>query len=450
MLVVTLPLSAASDPLAFALRAKQTGAQVLEIRGDLTPDVATFVSPLPLLVSPRGTGAALIERLEPAMVDLEEQENLNLPKNVTTIRSFHDYTGTPIDLGEIANRLLALQPNILKIAVTISSYADLSRLLALQDQLPQKQKRVLLGMGPMAHLTRLLSPTRNALTYTFFKGTEPAAPGQVGIEAYADLLQVRTPALYGILGGEQVSQSLSPLIHRTLFKRHTVDALYAAFPCTDLEDAWTQLTALGVRGFSVTAPWKRDIVQKMDRLHPLAEELGAVNTAVLKGGKWTGHNTDVTGLLEAYDFSDKGVAIAGSGGVVPSVIAAARHAGARTITVYARNPDAAAELGDRFEVDAGDLEHLRAASPDLLVWAASGDPEVAIPPARPGAVAVDLRYGRQTGFLQEAGAMGYELQDGMSMLLHQALAQFGLFTGIEPTDADLRALVSLLPSSHGR
>ncbi len=54
MFVVTLPASAVSDPLEFAIKAKAKGADILEIRGDLTPNVKAFESPLPLLLALRG------------------------------------------------------------------------------------------------------------------------------------------------------------------------------------------------------------------------------------------------------------------------------------------------------------------------------------------------------------------------------------------------------------
>ena len=142
MFVVTLPASAAAYPKAFALRAASAGANVLEIRGDLTPDVAAFDSSLPLLVSPRGTGEALINKLKPSFVDLELEEILEIPKNVTIIRSFHDHEETPTitELLNIVKNLLATKPDIVKIATMIRSYDDLRTLDTLHHEIPSTQK----------------------------------------------------------------------------------------------------------------------------------------------------------------------------------------------------------------------------------------------------------------------------------------------------------------------
>ena len=159
MFVVTLPSQAAEDPLAFASKAKAAGADLLEIRGDITPLVSTFDSPLPLIISPRRKGNALLRALQPAYVDLEPGEEAAIPSGTRVIRSFHEHTGTPTanDLRSIITRLLKLNPDIVKIAATISRYADIERLSELRNLLP-KDRRVILGMGPKAHTSRMLSP----------------------------------------------------------------------------------------------------------------------------------------------------------------------------------------------------------------------------------------------------------------------------------------------------
>ncbi len=463
MFVVTLPASATTDPLSFAEKAKAAGADVLEIRGDLTPDMQTFESPLPILWSPRGSQKIF----KSAYVDIELHE-LPLPLTPSprergndsaqsplppveegaggwrTVRSFHDYEKTPEDLQSIVDQLLATKPDILKIATMIRSYDDARRLLALHDHLPSSQKRVILGMGPKAHLVRLLSPIKNALTYTFIDNRDEAAPGQISIDVYRDMLHVREPKIFGLLGGPQIASSFSPLIHRTLCRRHAIDAVYALFPTEDLQDAWKNLTMMHAQGFSVTAPWKQDIIPLLDKLDPLALELGSVNTVLRQKDKWVGYNTDVIGLVEAYEFANRNIAIVGSGGVVPSVIAAARQAEANNIVVYARNAEAREAIADRFEIDTADIEALTTSSPDTIVWAASGDPDIELPGAPENGQAIDLRYGTLTPFMEASTERGYETHNGLPMLIHQALSQFRLFTGIEPTQQDLSMLFSLL------
>lgn len=450
MFVVTLPSQAAKNPLAFVTKAQAAGADLLEIRGDITPLVSAFDSPLPLIITPRRTGDALFRALQPAFVDLELGEEMTVPSGTRIIRSFHDRTGTPSeeDLRFIVTRLLNLKPDIVKIATTISHYADIDRLSELRDLLP-KDRRVILGMGPKAHITRMLSPFQNALTYTYLDG-KPSAPGQVPLLLHRQTTHCRTPRVFGILSGLGV-QSLSPVIHNALFAQHGIDALYTSFPTDDLEETFSFITRNNISGFSVTTPFKRRILEKIDELDSLAESLQSVNTVVSENGRCKGYNTDATGLQAGYSFlrGASSVAILGSGGVVPAIIHACQALGVQGICVFARNAKEREELANRFSVRCAALSALEQATPDAMICAVNGDVSFPLPKAREGGQAIDLRYGTPTLFLSEAKKKGYRTHDGIPMLLHQALAQFRYFTGITPTESDFQLFLSIFPHSYG-
>lgn len=404
----------------------------MEIRGDLTPDVAAFESPLPLLVSPRGTGMQLIKELKPAFVDLVLEEKLEVPSGISVIRSFHNHEKTPAiaELKKIAASLMELKPDIIKIATMIRSYDDLKTLDALHKEIPLSQKRVILGMGPKAHLNRMLSPLRNELTYTFIDAGEESAPGQAPLSLHLLTTHCKKPKIFGILGGPQVTESFSPIIHNTLFHQHGIDALYAAFPAKDLKETFTALEALGVEGLSVTAPFKETIIPLLNGLDDEARRIGSVNTVIKKADRFIGSNTDVAGLRHGYDWSTvRSVAILGSGGVVPAVIACCQAEGIKDITVYGRNATRREELATRFGVKHAAPDALRSAKPDRVVCAISENIDVDLPPAAPGATALDLRYAASR-FLINAAKAGYATLDGLPMLLHQALEQFRIFSGI--------------------
>ncbi len=443
MFVVTLPLSAAKDPKTFALRAKSAGADVLEIRGDLTPDVAAFDSPLPLLISPRHTGPILMKNLKPSFIDLELDEGMEIPKGVTVIRSFHDHEKTPplIDLLKIAERLDS--GDIVKLATFVHSYDDVRTLMELHARL--KRKHVVLGMGPKAHLLRMLSPLQNILSYTFIDDGDQAAPGQVPLSLYKMTAHCQQPKLFGILGGAQVSKSLSPIIQNTLFQRHGFDALYSVFPTDDLQQAWTTLTAMGVEGFSVTSPFKESIIPLLDELEPEAKTIGSVNTVIRKESRWVGANTDVIGLQKGFDWNGaQSVVILGSGGVVPAIIRCCQSKGIDDITVLSRNT----EERSRFGVREGPLEDIATAKADVMVCAITDDIDLPLPETSNGR-AFDLRYGNPTKFLTATAAHGWHTADGLSMLIHQALEQFRLFTGVTSTPEDRIAIEELFPIAAG-
>lgn len=451
MFVVTLPKSARKTPLAFARKAKKAGANILEVRGDLTPRVSEFKSPLPILLSLRGALISRFSKINFEYLDLELNETVpvGLKRGVKIIRSFHDYKNPPSlsELKSIEKKLRALDPWAVKIAVTVRSYADLRILEKFRDSIHGKRS-VVLGMGPRAHLNRMLSPLRDALTYTYIHAGEEAADGQVPLSLYRLTKHCRHPRLFSLLGSLDV-RSLSPLIHNTLFKRHGIDALYFLALTDDLDDAWENLTELGVEGFSITSPWKRAIVGKLDRVNEDPPGITSVNTVVKKRGSWIGFSRDAGGLLHGYAFlqNARSAYVLGSGGVVPEAVRALRLAGVGDIRIFARNASARLELATALKVGHGSLKDAAKTRPDILICAINVDADVPLAPARNGAHAIDLRYGRKTRFLAAAKKAGYKVHDGIAMLLYQALAQFQLFTGCRVKSGDAEYLRRLLKKS---
>lgn len=126
--------------------------------------------------------------------------------------------------------------------------------------------------------------------------------------------------LYCLLG-DPVAHSRSPAIHARAFALLGVDAVYA--PCRvvreELPFAVEGLRALGAAGFNVTVPHKEPVVMRMDKVHPAAQRIGAVNCVARTEEGFVGHNTDAPGLLRALrahgiDPGGARVVIVGAGG----------------------------------------------------------------------------------------------------------------------------------------
>lgn len=453
MIIVTLPKSAEKDPRTFARDARKAEVDVLEIRGDLTPGVPAFESPLPVLFSPRGKGLKLASRISPEFVDLDVSElalRKDLPDGAKLIASFHDHKATPDlkKLKAVLTKLCAVRPWAVKIAVTVNSCDDLLTLDALRAS-ASHPRTTILGMGPLAHLTRVLSPLRNHLTYAVL-GTEASAPGQLTL-AFHKLLKNRTkPKFYGILGGPQIAVSLSPVIHNALFLKHGIDALYSCFPSTDFASAIKALEELGLAGLSVTAPFKRDAFEFATENDAVATSLGVTNTLVKSGKDWNGFNTDIVGIEKGYPLIAKAarIAVLGAGGAVPSVISAIRNVNAKAeITVFVRDTKKAALSLGSWKVAVQSLETIKKVSADLVICAVSEDVRLPLPkPLGVSAAAIDLRYGKPTNFIKDARSQGFHVHDGTAMLIHQALKQFEHFTGKKSAPDDAAHLAKVIAS----
>ena len=109
-------------------------------------------------------------------------------------------------------------------------------------------------------------------------------------------------APYAEVIGDPIAQSKSPAIHNYWLGKLGLDAEYRACHVTaeGLEDYLRQRRAdADWRGCNVTMPHKQAVMSHLDRLDPLAERIGAVNTIVREAdGALTGYNTDAAGFLE--------------------------------------------------------------------------------------------------------------------------------------------------------
>ena len=121
--------------------------------------------------------------------------------------------------------------------------------------------------------------------------------------------------------GDPVEHTMSPVMHNAAFRELGIDYLYVPFRVKkeELGRAIEGMRALHIKGLNVTIPHKVAVLQFLDKLDPLAEKIGAVNTIVNEDGVLTGYNTDATGFLQALlergiKPEEKNVVILGAGG----------------------------------------------------------------------------------------------------------------------------------------
>jgi shikimate 5-dehydrogenase len=455
--VVTLPAAAAGDPAAFARRAQAAGAGLLELRGDLTPGLAPFDSPLPLLLAPRGGDLTRLAARGAAWLDLERGERGPPCPGAERLGSFHDPAGCPdaATLIEIGRALRLEGASALKLVVRPDCAADWLELERARAPLAALGPTTLLAMGPLADGSRLFSPWRNPFTYAALEPGLESAPGQWTLAEHLALAGPEPPALTGLLGGaEFTAKSLSPRIHGLLARRRGLRSVYLRFPSREAGPDLAALLALGLRGLSVTAPHKLAAAAAAASLDAAAREAGAVNTLVRDerpgGAVWRGLQLDAEGLRRGYaDWRGaESLALLGSGGAAAAVLLAARELDWRGATIFARSAEPAAALAQRFGARARPLAELPSSRADLLVSSLPVDPPEPLgppgsglpQPLGPDPRAIDLRYGAATGFQRAAADRGFRVRDGLAMLLHQALAQFEQFHGVQTDAADLAAL----------
>ncbi len=255
----------------------------------------------------------------------------------------------------------------------------------------------------------------------------------------------------------RVASPLGRSMHEAGYRALGLAYTYVPFEVRDLAGAVTGMRALGIRGFGVSQPFKEQVVALLDALDPVAGRIGAVNTIVNDDGRLVGHNTDWIGatraLEEARSIPGARVLLLGAGGAARAIAFGLRERGAVT-TIANRDRARAERLAGDIGARAADLDEARrAADYDIVVNATavgqSGSGETAASPVpaeslRAGQVVMDIVYKPvRTRLVETAGDRGATVIHGGRMLLHQAAAQFELYTGRPAPLSALEAALKL-------
>lgn len=297
---------------------------------------------------------------------------------------------------------------------------------------------------------------------------------------------------YAVIGNP-VLHSLSPLIHQRAFDYYQIEARYFAYEVADFSafmdyfhtgkaehtsflphsyldsqrDLYQKNQSLipylekdfsfPLQGLSITIPHKKNVLEIADSVSYKAQLCGAGNTLYWQEGKLIAENTDIAGFyapLEKYLHDNpaafRSALIYGAGGAACAVLAALLHVqDLQTIYLCARREEQAQELmshiknnfslltkhglNTKAEIRYLPLLHEEFAC-DLVVntipqWSADAkSPRENFANVR---FAYDLTY-KQTPFLAQAQRFANcHCQDGKTMFIEQAKAQFRLWTGLE-------------------
>ncbi len=262
-----------------------------------------------------------------------------------------------------------------------------------------------------------------------------------------DIMKITsTTSLYGVIG-DPVSHSLSPIMHNTAFTRIGHNGIYLAFHVSDLPSALSGVKALGIKGLSVTIPHKVAIMNLLDEVDEMALRIGAVNTVTNKEGRLVGSNTDCLGavnaLLEKTPIQNKNIVLIGAGGAARAIGFGVLSQGGNLTLVNileAEGEQLAEDLGVDYhhlsEFDKLDYQILINATPVGMTPGTDAMP-VKSKELKNDAVVMDIIYNPlKTRLLKESEKMNCITIDGVSMFVHQGVAQFEMWTG-KKAPADL-------------
>ncbi len=364
--------------------------------------------------------------------------------------SVHNFKRTP-DLARILKSAAHSGVDAVKIAAQSRSIHDSVRLLRLARS---SNNLVAVPMGEAGLPARILA-LREGSALAYAPVAAATAPGQVSLDDMKHLYRAhaltRRTGVYGVVG-KPVGHSLSPLLHNAGFVARRMDAVYLPFLVHDLRDFLAAVPDFGVRGFSVTHPHKQAILKYLKEFDPLAAEIGAVNTVLVRrNGSLFGCNTDYLGVLRALEkklrIKGSRVLIYGAGGAARAAAFALARSGA-TVAICARREKAARELARAFGGEAVPRPALRTESFDAILNATpvGMHPHDSVSPLAPSElhcrVVMDMiNRPQRTQLLKMAAQMGIATVPGIEMLIAQGVAQWEIWFGKRGPEAAMRRAV---------
>lgn len=232
--------------------------------------------------------------------------------------------------------------------------------------------------------------------------------------------------------------------HNYLYDELGLNFIYKAFSTDDIAAAITGVRGLGIRGCSVSMPFKEAVIPLVDAIEPSAAAIESVNTIVNDAGRLTASNTDYEAVAELIAEREldpaASVLVRGSGGMAKAVVAAFRGAGFDDLTVIARNARTGSVLADKYGYRtttttpaAGhqiivNVTPIGMTGPDADVLSYDDDHIAAAD------VVFDVvAFPAETPLIRAARQAGRKVITGADVIALQAARQFARYTGVELT-----------------
>ncbi|WP_448006461.1 shikimate 5-dehydrogenase [Agromyces bauzanensis] len=240
--------------------------------------------------------------------------------------------------------------------------------------------------------------------------------------------------------------NLGTRFHNFLYDELGLNFIYKAFTTDDLVGAVRGIRALGIRGCSVSMPFKEAVIPLVDVVEPSAAAIESVNTIVNDDGVLRASNTDVEAVAQliaehALDPASR-VLVRGSGGMAKAVVAAFRVAGFGELAIVARNEAAGSALAAKYGYEWVPDDPEPAPSFDVIVnvtplgMQGADAAALAFSPAhieRASIVFDVVAFPAETPLVTAARAAGKRVITGAEVIALQAARQFERYTGVALT-----------------
>lgn len=235
--------------------------------------------------------------------------------------------------------------------------------------------------------------------------------------------------------------NLGSILHNYAYELLQINYIYKSFSISNLNNAIVGVRALGIKGCSVSMPFKIKAMKFMDEIDPIAFQIGAINSIVNNGVSLKGYNTDFYGALSALKKlkinKDTNILLLGSGGMAKAFLAALREFGCRNIDVIFYKKNNLAKVKEYFNFNTSKWVTRNSFSSDIIINATPlgmshlGDylmiDEEII--SRSKGVIDSVVKSEDTKLIRVAKQNKIPYVKGIDIALEQMINQFKLYTG---------------------
>jgi shikimate dehydrogenase len=238
---------------------------------------------------------------------------------------------------------------------------------------------------------------------------------------------------YGLIG-KTLGHSFSAAFFKDYFEKKNIEAKYSNFELNEIEEI-LPLFAQNLSGLNVTFPYKESIIPFLDRLDESAAQIGAVNVIAFENGEKVGYNTDAYGFAQSIKpfltFEHERALIFGTGGAAKAVAHVFKQIGLDVFYI-SRNGNEAIGVFRYEDINNHMLRSCRVlvnctpigTSPNVTDCI-----ELPFEYLTPAHLVIDLVYNpSETELMKRAKKNGATVMNGLSMLQHQALKSYEIWT----------------------
>jgi shikimate dehydrogenase len=238
---------------------------------------------------------------------------------------------------------------------------------------------------------------------------------------------------YGLIG-KTLAHSFSASFFKDYFEKNNITATYSNFELNDVEEI-SSIFEQNLSGLNVTIPYKESVIPYLDRLDESAAQIGAVNVISFENGEKVGYNTDAYGFAQSIKpfltFEHERALIFGTGGASKAVAHIFKQIGLDVFYI-SRNGHEATGVFTYNDINSHMLQACKVlvnCTPIGTFPNISDCIELPFEHLTPAHLVIDLVYNpAETELMKRAKKQGAAVMNGLSMLQHQALKSYEIWS----------------------